>query len=90
MKIKIVRKYRTYQTFFPILADQVPVATTSVPDPHHFGMLDPIKDLHQSEKHDPDPHQSKKVEAFVRGSLWSIGRSKSGEKLVLGSASGSS
>jgi hypothetical protein len=32
-------------------------------DPHHFGNLD--RGLRQSEKLDPDPHQSEKVEALL-------------------------
>jgi hypothetical protein len=70
-KDKDRNKGGTYQIFFLILAEQVPVVTTSVedPNPHHFGKLDPNRDLHQSEKHDPDAHQSEKVEAFNRGSL---------------------
>jgi hypothetical protein len=57
------------------------------PDPHQSGKLDP--DLHQNKKQDPDLHQSEKA-GSIRGPFWSMGVSKSGKKLVVGSGSESS
>ncbi len=34
------------------------------PDLHQSGKLEPVPDPHQSEKQDPDSHQSEKVEAL--------------------------
>ncbi len=57
-----------------------------VTDPHQSGKLDPDMDSLESEK--LDPHQREKVEA-LEGHFWSIGGSKSGKKLVVGSGSAS-